>query len=463
MILLGIVGAGMAAYSAYGALGTMPSAVIRKQLHSYLDANKLVGVKVKQIKRKGSHVFTVRIVLTYDVTFEDFKKNLPGIEQALAANIKFIHEFGATCRLEIGYYPFSDNMMYKPVLGRGLVIPLYTPFGPLGIDFGDESSTHLLVGGATRMGKSVFLRLMVTQLMLASKGNVRILLADNKITDLYMFRDIPQITCAETIEEAKAYLNDILDIAMARKEVLKSKRDVVDLKDLRKKYPEEKMDPIFVIIDEYGRFADDDGFQELVTTVAETAGYLDVHLVIASQRPDASTVLKPRIKANMLTRLCFKTSDDANSKIVLDLPDAAHIPAVKGRAVLLDGFTEVVQVPFISADSAVALLEPYRRADNADPERPDDSNPPQALQNSVPNPFGEADLSGSSKADNDHKPPAKAISAGWARIGSTSGTPQALPVRTEPVINTHKVSEDRTLPSFSRLIPPIEPTGGVYH
>lgn len=260
------------------------------------------------------------------------------------------------------------------------------------------------------MGKSVFLRLLVTHLMMATEGKVIFYFIDNKITDLYMFKDIPQIHDAETADQALECLKQVRKEAERRKEEFKRVGDVNDAKAYRKKYPNRPMAPIFVVIDEYARFADEDEIQEEVMFIAETAGYVDIHLIIASQRPDVKDVLKPRIRTNLLARLAFSTPDEANSKIILDLPDAAYLGRVRGRAIYSDGFPNKVQVPFIEADAARAMLKPYINNGwwklREQQGREDYSVSPE-LQDLEPRPLSDVSGFGQHEPPGNHKPRGK--------------------------------------------------------
>src|SRR5690606_3252881 len=145
------------------------------------------------------------------------------------------------------------------------------------------------------MGKTVLLRLIVTHVMRKTDGKVKIFFIDNKISDLVMFKNIPQIIIGETSSDAIDILNEVMCEIDVRKEFVKNSGKI----DGR------QLDPIFIIFDEYGRFADDRSIQDTVTLIAETAGYLNIHLIIATQRPDATSAIKPRIKANLVTRFAF--------------------------------------------------------------------------------------------------------------------------------------------------------------
>jgi S-DNA-T family DNA segregation ATPase FtsK/SpoIIIE len=394
MFLLVAAGASLLVSSSIGLISNRPKAIIRKQIFNYFQAAKMPTVAIRSIRHKGQ-TYTVQIVLPYALTIEKFQNHIPGLEQAVGTHIRFKHIFGSTCELSLGYAPFHDKMNYNEKLPmKNLSIPLFTPFGLKMLDFSDETCCHLLNGGATRMGKSAFIRLITTHLMRTTEGKIEIKMMNNKVTDLYMFRNIPQIEIAETAQETLVVLENVLEEAARRKTLLKKKKNVVDIKEFRQKYPNEHVPSVIIIIDEYGRFSENDDIQDAVTEIAETCGYLDIHLVIASQRPDARDVLKPRIKANILTRMAFSTTDETNSKIILDMPDAAHLGKIQGRAILLDGFMDKVQVPYISPAQAIKLLEPFRKGDDEDvAEGPADIEITEALPSFIEGSIGFTDLS----------------------------------------------------------------------
>jgi S-DNA-T family DNA segregation ATPase FtsK/SpoIIIE len=395
----------MVAGSIYKMYKSMPTVVLRSIIKTTLNATgkEEQKIQIKSVEREGD-VYTATFKLPAGYSSDEFVKVVKYMyEASFAGDVRYKHIRGNLVEVKFGFAKFDDKMAYKVDLidfERPLAIPLFTPFGTIYIDFGDETSTHLLAGGASRMGKSVFLRLLVTHLMLATDGKIKLYFADNKITDLYMFKDIPQIHDAETEAEANKCLDAAITEIEQRKEKLKKAGDIVDVKEYRKKYPNDPLDSIFVVIDEYARFAENEDIQDKVTFIAETAGYLDVHLIIASQRPDVKDVLKPRIRGNILARLAFSTPDEANSKIILDLPDAAYLGRIRGRAVYSDGFPNKVQVPYIDSDEARQLLLKYVKNGwwklRHDGERQANHQISEAIPGTEPNPLREIDLPGGS-------------------------------------------------------------------
>lgn len=337
------------------------------------------GKAIHRIKIKTCTHDSMVIQLPIGLPVSKFVTCIEALEQALGCVVRVKHDEGSIVQLQFGWFKLKHKVYYKPDMAEGIAIPLITPFGQIVYNFADESSCHMLIGGSTRMGKTVLLRLIGTHTMLATDGKCDIYFMDNKINDLWMFKDIPQIQIAETLDEAKFAVLKVVEETARRKALLKEKGDVVDLKGFRKKYPDIPINPIFIIIDEYGRFAEDEDFQTAITNIAETAGYLDVHLVISAQRPDVKDVLKPRIRANLLGRLAFTTADEANSMIVLGVPDAAHLGRIQGRAVLMDGDKHKVQVPYLPDNTAAKLLDKYRRNNDVKRERQSDNHVPENI------------------------------------------------------------------------------------
>lgn len=445
MMGIGLIGAGMVVGALYKAWDVNPKRELSRIIHRTLTALELENVKVDKIARIQNG-WSVQFKMPAGYTVVEFEKEAKQAldEVSYAGGIKFRKLHGNKAEMQFGYGKFNDKMKYVPEeVGKGaLKIPLYSPFGMNYVDFGDETSCHLLIGGTTRMGKSVLIRLLITHLMRTMDGKVRIYVLDNKITDLYPFKGVPQIAMAETISEAHHAVNEVLSEVSRRKQILKEKGDVVDARQFRQRYPEESMPPLFVVIDEYARFASDNKFQESVTEIAETAGYLDIHLIVASQRPDASTVLKPRIRANMLTRISFTTVDETNSNLILDVPDAAHLGRIQGRAVFSDGFAGKVQVPFLSADKAKNLLQPYRtmeeiKDDESEGSANSDISAP--VQDLEPGPISIPSSEGEFEPGRYYQSSGKKTGKGRGNSSRAKKQGEILSIRDEPADDPHPV------------------------
>lgn len=254
-----------------------------------------------------------------------------------------------------------QNSMLNP---NTLRITLPHHFGTTYLDFSDGASCHLLNGGTTRMGKTSLLIYLSTVLYLQTKGEIELHISSTKLKDFYMFQGVKNTWLSRTEQELSESLDSLLTEYKMRDARLYSKvcEKATDAKSVKKLYPSQykHFKPIFLIIDEYARYADNKQIQKKVTELVESAGYVNIHIIIASQRPDARSVLPPRIKGNLLARICFTTADKNNSLIILDREGAENLGKIQGRALFLDSDLTEVQVPYLEPETAYILLNEYR-------------------------------------------------------------------------------------------------------
>jgi DNA segregation ATPase FtsK/SpoIIIE-like protein len=82
-----------------------------------------------------------------------------------------------------------------------------------------------------------------------------------------------------------------------------------------------------------------------------------IHLVIATQRPDANA-LPGQLKGNIPVTIAFRTRNRLNSQILLESDSAGELPSIAGRAILQIGADEQqCQVMYMSPGKAKELLE----------------------------------------------------------------------------------------------------------
>ncbi len=196
----------------------------------------------------------------------------------------------------------------------------------IGVDvYGNErrldlrEAPHLLVGGTTGSGKSIFIHSLLQQLSQLPKGEVQFVLFDPKMVELRDFEDNPH---------TDRYEDDPLDIAKALVGLLKEMRDrytlfkkkrVKSLAEYRQKI-DKKLPYKVVVIDEFGDLllsAHGKGIKEGMIVLAQKARAAGIHLVITTQRPSAK-LIDGLVKANFPTRVAFRTASRVDSEIVID-------------------------------------------------------------------------------------------------------------------------------------------------
>ncbi len=85
-------------------------------------------------------------------------------------------------------------------------------------------------------------------------------------------------------------------------------------------YQRGRLPHIFFVMDEFADWFGDDSFRkrasEYVNRLASKARAAGIHLILATQRPDAK-IMEGSIKGQLDNRICLKTTDSINSKIIL--------------------------------------------------------------------------------------------------------------------------------------------------
>ena len=216
-------------------------------------------------------------------------------------------------------------LLGKDASGNGLIADLAT-------------MPHMLIAGTTGSGKSVCLNAIIMSFLYARRPDeLKIVLVDPKMVELSQFRDIPHLMCPVVTEMSKAAA--ILEWAVGKMDeryALFNEAGVRDIDaynglgwdELRDRFepqtPEEeariprKLHRMVFIIDELADLIithkDVEGF---VVRVAQKARAVGIHLILATQRPQAN-VVTGLIKSNMPCRISFKVSSGMDSRIVLD-------------------------------------------------------------------------------------------------------------------------------------------------
>jgi DNA segregation ATPase FtsK/SpoIIIE-like protein len=319
----------------------------------------------------------VTLQLPKDADSEDFEgmvlNNLK--EELRALDVKIAKREGKRLELwfgmrEIGRQDVKEENIKDYIMPGTLQIKLPSSYGECILDFEDGASCHLLNGGTTRMGKTCLLLYLCCILYLNTNGEITFYITSTKIKDFYPFQGLPGVTLCHDAAEFEGLLDDIIQEYKRRDRLINTPvlRKATDAKSVKRLYPPyyKEFKPVFLVIDEYARFSDNKEIQLKVMELVETAGYVNVHVIISSQRPDARTVLPPRIKGNLLARICFTTADQNNSLVILDTEGAEKLGRIQGRALFLNSDMNMVQVPFLDVVECDQIMEGYRKDGETD-------------------------------------------------------------------------------------------------
>lgn len=216
---------------------------------------------------------------------------------------------------------------------------LFFPLGrtPNGRDLIEDlgQMPHMLVGGSTGSGKSVFLFTMLAALLMTHphRKDLQLVLSSSKLEDFIHFEGLPHLYSGTIISDATEATNVIKDVIFEESERrgrLLAEARVANIIEYNKK-TEKKLEPIVVVIDEFADMADQletkkekDAFFKPVQRIAQAGRSRGIHLVICTQRPEAKLV-PPTTKAQLNGRVALRVNDGISSRMIIETPDAQYL------------------------------------------------------------------------------------------------------------------------------------------
>ena len=208
------------------------------------------------------------------------------------------------------------------------------------------NAPHILVAGATKQGKTMFLKGLYASLK-ASRNmlNVNVEWIDPKARDA----DFTKI--AETLEMYCAEMDRRFDCFW--------NADVSNIRNYNRRNAD-RMPYIVIFIDEYADLSYPKQIWKSVMTsiirLAQKGRIAGIHLIIATQRPTVD-VITGLIKANFPTRVAFRTSSRIDSMTILDVPGAEKLIG-NGDMLFSSGVElERVQGAYMSQDEVNSVGE----------------------------------------------------------------------------------------------------------
>ncbi|NJM21260.1 MAG: cell division protein FtsK [Richelia sp. SM1_7_0] len=188
-------------------------------------------------------------------------------------------------------------------------------------DLSDPNTCHFLVGGTTGSGKSEFLRSQLLSLLVRySPQYLQIALVDPKRVTFPEFEKMPWLysPIVKDSDSAIALMEDLVN----EMELRYQRFETAGCNDLGSynQCSQEPLPRIVCIFDEYADFMAEKesrtALEQSIKRLGAKARAAGIHLIIATQRPDAS-VVTPLIRSNLPGRVALRTASEADSRIVL--------------------------------------------------------------------------------------------------------------------------------------------------
>ena len=228
---------------------------------------------------------------------------------------------------------------------------------------------HLLIAGATGMGKSVCINSIIMSLLFrATPDEVKLILIDPKKVELNIYNGLPHLLVPVVSHPKKAAgtLNWACIEMERRFELIEDVgvRDVAGYNEITKNDPEREFLPqIVIIIDELAdlMMTAPDDVENSICRLAQKARAAGMHLIIGTQRPSVD-VITGLIKANIPSRIAFTVASQIDSRTILDIGGAEKLIGRGDMLFAPVGNTKPIRVQgaFVSSeevDSVVSFIK----------------------------------------------------------------------------------------------------------
>lgn len=236
---------------------------------------------------------------------------------------------------------------------------------------------HLLVAGATGMGKSVGLNAIIASLLYKKHpAELKFVLIDPKMVEFSLYSRIEHHYLAKLPDEEDAIITDpskvvttlkSLCLLMDQRYALLKEANLRNIKEYNARFIQRRLNPekghhympyIVVIVDEFADLIMTAGkeVETPIARIAQKARAVGMHMILATQRP-STNVITGIIKANFPGRVAFRVTQMVDSRTILDRPGANQLIGRGDMLFSRDGEISRVQCAFIDTPEVEAICE----------------------------------------------------------------------------------------------------------
>ena len=252
--------------------------------------------------------------------------------------------------------PQFQEASSKLTVGLGMDISGQAIFADIG------KMPHLLVAGATGSGKSVCINTLISSILFkATPDEVKLILIDPKMVELSNYNGIPHLMVPVVTDPKKA--SSVLNWAvqeMEKRYSIFANHGVRDIKSFNRRYAEEKLPLIVIVIDELAdlMMVSPKDVEDAICRILQKARAAGIHMILATQRPSVN-VITGIIKANLPSRISFAVSSQVDSRTILDRGGAETLLGKGDMLFSPQGASKPIRVQgaFISDEEVEMLLD----------------------------------------------------------------------------------------------------------
>ena len=233
-------------------------------------------------------------------------------------------------RSQISLRNLIDNQKFQEslsglniVLGKNVAgIPCYADLAKM---------PHLLVGGSTGTGKTIFLNSLILSLLYQnSPETLRIIMVDPKRVEFSVYKDLPHLL-TPVIFDPQRTINALKWLVLEMEKRFDTlsgngSRNITSYNQKVIKQGEKPLPYIVLIIDELADLMAAKGreMEAGIIRLAQMARAVGIHLIVATQRPSVE-VITGLIKANITSRVTFQVASQVDSRTILDMSGAEKL------------------------------------------------------------------------------------------------------------------------------------------
>lgn len=339
--------------------------------------NRKVGIKTgehfkypKLIRKIDNETYTTYLYsLPLGIPSEAFDSILPALKDGLHKEVDY--EFDKLLKIHVYHSDLPKSWNYDKSLIRPGTWEVPIGKNHTGILYHDfEKYCHLLNGGVTRFGKTVFMKGILNTLIMNNPDDVEIYILDLKAgLEFYKYKkafpqQVKEVAC--DVFESAQVLNDLTEELKEREMMFREKgyTNIIDT-PIKKR--------TFIIVDEGAELSPNivkdrnskkfaEFCQAALSEIARIGGGLGYRLIYATQYPTKEAV-PMQVKMNIVARISFICASQVASRVLLDEMGAEDLPSIPGRAIYLVEKKRTVQVPYIDDKMMFKIMEDYNAAD----------------------------------------------------------------------------------------------------
>jgi S-DNA-T family DNA segregation ATPase FtsK/SpoIIIE len=237
---------------------------------------------------------------------------------------------------------------------------------------------HVLIAGQTGSGKSVCINSVICSLLMTKKPEeLRLIMIDPKKVELAFYEGIPHLlspVVTESKEAVKALQWGVIEMERRYRMLAKVGARNIDsfnsrvesgkISDILDEADNKLLPFIVIIVDELAdlMMTASKDVEVLIQRIAQLARAVGIHLIVATQRPSVDIITGP-IKANLTSRIGFRTIQSTDSRTILGHVGAEKLLGLGDMLFLRNGAPEIERFhgAFISEEDVERIVGEIRK------------------------------------------------------------------------------------------------------